>query len=182
MSIMKTHHIENLFDTVNNTTDGITFTMAKEQDRQIPFLDILLTRTDNGSIETHIYRKKTHTDHILNYNSNHPTQQNFSCLRTPFNHVVQQKARKMNSTLSTKPSRRTTTQNISLTPSSNENNSIKQTNKLKSMFTKHEDQLDNLDKHNIVYKIPCQDCHKVCIGKTSKTVESRTTEHMFCRQ
>ena len=74
---MKTRHIENLFDTINNTTDGLTFTMEKEQAGQIPFLD--------GSIETQVYRKKTHTDQILNYNSNHPTQHKFSCLRTLFN-------------------------------------------------------------------------------------------------
>ena len=53
----------------------------------------------------------------------------------------------------------------------------KPTNKLKSMFTKHKDQLDSLDRHNVVYMIPCQDCDKVYIGETSKTIKSRITEH-----
>ena len=85
LSIIKTKHIKTLFDTINNITNGIKFTMEKEKDGQIAFLDMLLTRTDNGTIETQVYRKETHTDQILNYNSNHPTQHKVSCLRTLFN-------------------------------------------------------------------------------------------------
>ena len=76
-----------LFHAINNITDGITFTMKKEKDGQIAFLDGLLRRTDNGSIETQVYRKKTHTDQILNYNSNHPTQHKISCLKALFNRI-----------------------------------------------------------------------------------------------
>ena len=39
----------------------------------------------NGTIETQVHRKETHTDQILNNNSNHPTQHKISCLRTLFN-------------------------------------------------------------------------------------------------
>ena len=87
LSIIKTQHIKTLFDTINNITNGIKFKMEKEKDRQIAFLDVLLTRTDNGTIETQVYRKETHTDQILNYNSNHPTQHKISCLRTLLNHT-----------------------------------------------------------------------------------------------
>ena len=45
------------------------------------------------------------------------------------------------------------------------------------MFTQRKDQLDSLDRHNVVYMIPCQDCDKVYIGETSKTIKSRITEH-----
>ena len=59
-SIVKTQHIRTLFDTINNITDRIAFTIEKEKDGQIAFLDVLLTRTDNGTIETH-YTEKRHT-------------------------------------------------------------------------------------------------------------------------
>ena len=75
LSIAKTHHI----------TDCITFGTGKEKGGQVAFLHILLTRMDNGSIETQVYRKKTHTDRILNYSSNHPVQHKISCLRTLIN-------------------------------------------------------------------------------------------------
>ena len=66
---------------------GIKFTKEDEQDNKLAFLDVLLTKTDDGTIETQVYRKKTHTDQILNFNSNHPTQHKVSCIKTLFNRV-----------------------------------------------------------------------------------------------
>jgi hypothetical protein len=224
MSIAKTHHIENLFHTINNTTDGITFTMEKEKDGQIAFMDIKITRTDNGSIETDVYRKRTHTDQILNYNSNHPTQHKVSCLKTLLNridthcstteskkkeldylydtfrknnypkHFIDSvyKRRQQNRTQDTsteenneRPIRRITLPYINkisettarILDKHNLKVAHKPTNKLKSIFTTHKDQTDLLDKHNVIYQIPCKDCEKVYIGETSKTVKSRITEH-----
>ena len=85
-SIIKTHHIKKVFDTINNTTDGIIFTMEKEKNGEIAFLDIKLSRTER-SIETQVYRKNTHTDQILNYHSNHPTQHKIICIRTLRNRI-----------------------------------------------------------------------------------------------
>ena len=51
---------------------------------QLAFFDVLLTRTDDSTIQTQVYRKKTHTDQISNYNSNHPTQHKISCIKTLF--------------------------------------------------------------------------------------------------
>jgi hypothetical protein len=56
--------------------------MEEEQNNQLAFLDILLTRTDDGTIQTQAYRKKTHIDQLLNYNSNHPTQHKINCIKT----------------------------------------------------------------------------------------------------
>ena len=47
-------------------------------------------------------------------------------------------------------------------------------NKLKSNSAKHKNQIDKLDKRNVVYVIPCPDSDT---RKTSKTVKSRITEH-----
>ena len=73
--------------TINNTTENIKFTKEEEDNNQLAFLDILLTRTDDGTIKTQVYRKKTHTDQILNFNSNHPTQHKISCIRSLFNRI-----------------------------------------------------------------------------------------------
>ncbi len=50
-------------------------------------MDVLITKTDNGTLNTEVYRKKTHTHQILNYNSNHPTQHKISCIKTLFNRI-----------------------------------------------------------------------------------------------
>ena len=68
-------------------TENIKFTKEEEDNNQLAFLDILLTRNDDGTINTQVYRKKTHTDQILNFNSNHPTQHKISCIRSLFNRI-----------------------------------------------------------------------------------------------
>ena len=73
LATVKRDKTEEILQTINNTTNNIKFTKEEEQNNQLAFLDVLLTRTDNGTIQAQVYRKKTHTDQILNYNSNHPT-------------------------------------------------------------------------------------------------------------
>ena len=46
-----------------------------------PFLDTLTKPTPN-SIESTVYRKPTHTDRYLDYNSNHPTSAKLSVIHT----------------------------------------------------------------------------------------------------
>ena len=60
----------------------------EEHYNKLAFLDILLTKTDDGKLNTQVYCKNTHTDQLLNYNSNHPTQHiKISCIRTLFNRI-----------------------------------------------------------------------------------------------
>ncbi len=47
------------------------FTKEKEQDNKLPFLDVLVTRTELG-FRSSVYRKPTLTGHISIYNSHHP--------------------------------------------------------------------------------------------------------------
>ncbi len=63
------------------------FTKEEEHDNKLAFLDVLITTTDNDTLNTEVYRKKTHTDQILNCNSNHPTQHKISCIKTLFNRI-----------------------------------------------------------------------------------------------
>ena len=45
--------------------------MEKEQDNKLPFLDVLVTRTEQG-FRSSVYRKPSFTEQYLNFNSNHP--------------------------------------------------------------------------------------------------------------
>ena len=49
----------------------IQFTLEVEKNRYLPFLDVGITRLDSKLV-TKIYRKPTHTQQYINWNSNHP--------------------------------------------------------------------------------------------------------------
>ena len=55
---------------LNSISNPIKFTMEIENNGQLPFLDVPVNRTDD-TMTTSVYRKKTHTDRYLHYNSNH---------------------------------------------------------------------------------------------------------------
>ena len=56
--------------------------MEEEKDRSIAFLDTMTTRNPDGTIKTSVYRKATHTDKYLQFNSHHPSQHKRSVART----------------------------------------------------------------------------------------------------
>ncbi|CAH8592007.1 unnamed protein product [Schistosoma bovis] len=82
--IVKKDELENTYKLINNVFNDIKFTMEQESNNQLAFLDILITRTDTGKLETQVYRKPTHTDQILNYNSNNPRAHKINCVHTLF--------------------------------------------------------------------------------------------------
>ena len=49
------------FAYINNFHNNINFTIKKELDKCLPFLDMNVTRHINGSFLTSVYRKPTHT-------------------------------------------------------------------------------------------------------------------------
>lgn len=78
--IIKKNKLEN----AKNIFEGMKFTFGAESDNKLPFYDVLITRTNTGKLETRVYREPTHTDQILNNNSNNPTTHKINCVKTPF--------------------------------------------------------------------------------------------------
>ena len=85
--IIKQSDIDQVTSVLNSIFDGIQFTMEIEADSKLPFLDILVTRVSNGALETCVYRKKTNTDKVLDYTSNHPSGHKQSCVRSLFHRI-----------------------------------------------------------------------------------------------
>ena len=69
-SILKRTHLEKFFHHINNLHQNIKFTMEKESNGELAFLDTLLKR-NNGAISVLVYRKPTHTNQNLHYSFQH---------------------------------------------------------------------------------------------------------------
>ena len=65
----------------NSLHPSIKFTLEmQKEDTTIPFLDVLLVIQEDGSLGHKVYRKPTHTDRFLHYNSfHHPSIKTSVC-------------------------------------------------------------------------------------------------------
>ena len=66
-------------------TGSIKFIHEEETDNSIPFLDTHIHRRYDGSIKVKVYRKKTHTNQYLAFDSHHPIHQKMGVIRTLMN-------------------------------------------------------------------------------------------------
>ena len=71
-AVIRSRSLTNFLDHLNSQKDIIRFTHEIEQNMSIASLDILVIRSVEGSLETRVYRKPTHTGQLLDFRSHHP--------------------------------------------------------------------------------------------------------------
>ena len=82
MTIIKTVHIESFSNHLNNINEHIKFTSELEESGQIPMLDCLMVRNEDNTLRFKVYRKSTHTDHYLQFDSHQPLEHKLGVIRT----------------------------------------------------------------------------------------------------
>ena len=71
-TIIYTAHKESFLEHLNSIDDHIQFTSEDSRpDGSMPFLEILIIPNQDGSLSTTVYRKPTHTDLYLQWDSHH---------------------------------------------------------------------------------------------------------------
>ena len=67
---------------MNKKKNSIRLTMEMETNKSFPFLDVLISKKEDGSIAHQAFRKKTHTERYLHANSHHFPPQNVGIITT----------------------------------------------------------------------------------------------------
>ena len=71
--ILREGSTEELLHHLNGVRPTIKFTVEQEEDGTLLFLDMLLGRKEDGSLDVSVYRKPTYTNRHLHFESHHPT-------------------------------------------------------------------------------------------------------------
>ena len=80
--IIRRSELENFFKFLNNLDDNIKFTQEPCKDNKLPFLDCLISVESDGTLSTTVYRKPTHTEQYLQFDSHHPLIHKLGVIRT----------------------------------------------------------------------------------------------------
>ena len=75
-------HVDELTDHINSIDPDIKFTIEKEENSKLTFLDINTIMNQDGSLKPTVYCKPTHTGQYLDFNSAHPNEHKLVVVRT----------------------------------------------------------------------------------------------------
>ena len=74
--------VDEFFEHINSQNPHIKFTSGQEESGRLAFLDTCISRNSDSSLDISIYRKPTHTDQYLHFDSHHPVAHKLSVVRT----------------------------------------------------------------------------------------------------
>ncbi len=79
---IKTQEVQAFTEHINSVDKNIKFTREDVEDNGLPFLDCDVHIGEDGSLHIGVYRKATHTDQYLFFDSHHPLEHKPGVLRT----------------------------------------------------------------------------------------------------
>ncbi|VDN09078.1 unnamed protein product [Dibothriocephalus latus] len=141
----------------------VQFTMEKEVNNQLPFLDVQVTKLEGGKIRTTVSRTATNTLRILHFRSSHPRSKGEGpkfWLAIPYAKNVSEVTARI------------------LRPFGL-GAADKLESKIRQQSMKPKDQLPSTEQSAVVYSIPCQDCDTRYVSETGKRLNTRLHEHQL---
>ena len=72
LSVILKTEVHNYLVFLNEQHPRVRFTMEVETEGSLPFMDVLFSRKEDGKLSRKVYRKPTHTDRYLQFDSHHP--------------------------------------------------------------------------------------------------------------
>ncbi|CAH1242631.1 Hypp6913 [Branchiostoma lanceolatum] len=81
---LKKRVADDFFDHINQVDDNIKFTQESCQNNMLPFLDTKTIIEKDGNLQFEVYRKPTHTDQYLAFDSHHPLEHKLAVIKTLF--------------------------------------------------------------------------------------------------
>ena len=69
--------------------------MEKARNNALPFLDVLVEKMQEGAVKTSVFRKPTHTEQYLHYNSYQPIQHRAAVVKHWFTEQKQSRTMKI---------------------------------------------------------------------------------------
>ncbi|XP_046485286.1 uncharacterized protein [Neodiprion pinetum] len=80
--------VDSILDVFNSVDKDIQFTLEVENNGKLPFLDILIERSEDGDLITSWFKKPYSSGRILNFNSNHPLSQKLGVVKGFLNRAM----------------------------------------------------------------------------------------------
>ena len=82
-TILESSHKRAFLDHINSIDQNIQFTYEEQrEDGSLPFLDVLVSPNEDGSLNSTVFRKATHTDLYLQWDSHHTLPSKYSVVGT----------------------------------------------------------------------------------------------------
>ena len=81
-SVIQKLRIEGLLAHIYSIDENIQFTLERECNKGLPFLDVKVNREEGGQLRTAVYRKPTFKNQILNFQSHHSASAKTSVVRS----------------------------------------------------------------------------------------------------
>ncbi|XP_062704621.1 uncharacterized protein LOC134286935 [Aedes albopictus] len=171
-AVVKERYLSQVLDLLNAQHESIKFTLEKEVDGKLPFLDLMISKTEENRLKYAIYRKPTSTDrefvdkilrkherkkHRRNATTLKPEKEEVKRISLPFYPKI---SNPIHATL--------------------EHHGYqvvyKSSNTLKDLLCNLKDKVP-ADEKSGIYQIPCQNCPAVYIGQTRRKFKIRLREH-----